>query len=85
MWRHRGTVLVRDSAEALRARLPSPELDIEPVDDESCLLRLGGDDLNGMATWVGFLGLDFEVLDPPELADAVRVLAERYGRAVSGR
>jgi hypothetical protein len=29
--------------------------------------------------------VDFEVLDPPELADAVRVLAERYGRAVSGR
>jgi predicted DNA-binding transcriptional regulator YafY len=85
MWRHRGTVLVRVPAEALRARLPSPELDIEPVDDDSCLLRLGSDDLNGMAAWVGFLGLDFEVLDPPELVDAVRVLAERYGRAVSGR
>ncbi len=61
-----------------------PELDIKPVDDGTCLLRLGGDDLVGMAAWVGLLGVDFEVLDPPELADAVRRLAERYGRAVGG-
>ncbi len=85
MWRHRGTVLVRVPAEELRARLPGPELDIEPVDDGSCLLRLGSDDLNGMAVWIGFLGLDFEVVDPPELAEAVRRLAERYGRAVGGQ
>jgi predicted DNA-binding transcriptional regulator YafY len=84
MWRHRGTVRVHLSAAELRARLSSPELDVKPVDDGTCLLRLGGDDLVGMAAWVGLLGVDFEVLDPPELADAVRLLAERYGRAVGG-
>ncbi|WP_219517163.1 helix-turn-helix transcriptional regulator [Nonomuraea ceibae] len=85
MWRHRGTVLVHAPAERVRELGATAGLDVEPVDDASCLLRLGGDDLTGMAVWVGFLGLDFEVLDPPELAEVVRELSERYRRAVSGR
>ncbi|WP_049564929.1 helix-turn-helix transcriptional regulator [Nonomuraea sp. SBT364] len=85
MWRYRGTVLLHAPAERVRALGVGAELEIEPVDDATCLLRLGGDDLNGMAVWVGFLGLDFEVLDPPELAEVVLRLSERYRRAVSGR
>lgn len=83
MWRHRGTVLLRAPASRLRG-LP-PSLVPEPVDDATCLLRVGGDDLDGIAAWIGVLGVDFEVLDPPELGEAVLRLAERYRRAVSGR
>jgi len=85
MWRYRGTVSVRLSEAELRARLPTLDLEVEPVDDDSCLLRVGGDDIDAMAAWIGVLALDFEVVDPPELVEAVRRLAERYGRAVSGR
>ncbi|SEG38462.1 Predicted DNA-binding transcriptional regulator YafY, contains an HTH and WYL domains [Nonomuraea solani] len=83
MWRYRATVLLHAPAERMRA-LPL-DLEIEAVDDTTCLLRLGGDDVNGMAVWIGFLGVDFEVLDPPELAEHVLTLSERYRRAVSGR
>lgn len=83
MWRYRATVLLHAPAEQMRGL--SPGQDVEPVDDETCLLRLGGDDLEGLVVWLGFLGVDFEVLDPPELADAVLRVAERYRRAVSGR
>ncbi|MGI5288442.1 helix-turn-helix transcriptional regulator [Nonomuraea polychroma] len=83
MWRHRGTVLLHAPAEQVAA-LPLG-LEVEPVDDSTCLLKLGGDDLNGMAVWIGFIGVDFEVLDPPELAETVLQLAERYRRAVSDR
>ncbi|QFY11538.1 WYL domain-containing protein [Nonomuraea phyllanthi] len=83
MWRHSGTVLAHAPAERLRALSLGPE--IEPVDEATCLLKLGGDDLDGMAAWLGFIGVDFEVLDPPELAEAVVRLSERYRRAVSGR
>ncbi|MEV0620725.1 WYL domain-containing protein [Nonomuraea sp. NPDC050404] len=83
MWRYRATVLLHAPAEGARALAPG--LEIEPVDENTCLLRLGGDDLNGIAVWVGYLDVDFEVLDPPELAEHVRRLSERYGRAVSGR
>ncbi|MEQ4719703.1 YafY family protein [Nonomuraea sp. B19D2] len=83
MWRYRATVLLHAPADQMK-QLPLG-LEVEPVDEATCLLRLGGDDLNGMAVWVGFTGVDFEVLDPPELAEHVLRLSERYRRAVSGR
>ncbi|MBB6349363.1 putative DNA-binding transcriptional regulator YafY [Nonomuraea muscovyensis] len=83
MWRHRGTVLLHAPAEQV-SHLPA-ELKVEPVDERTCLLRLGGEDLTGMAVWVGFLDVDFEVLDPPELARAVLRLSERYRRAAGTR
>ncbi|MEU7852914.1 YafY family protein [Nonomuraea sp. NPDC049141] len=82
MWRYHATVLLHSPAEAMR-RLPLG-LEIEPVDEATCLTRLGGDDLHGMAVWIGFIGVDFEVLDPPELAEHVLRLSERYRRAVRG-
>ncbi|MFI7134037.1 helix-turn-helix transcriptional regulator [Nonomuraea sp. NPDC050153] len=83
MWRYRATVLVHAPAGEL-GRLPLG-LEVEPVDEATSLVRLGGDDLDGIAAWIGFMGADFEVLDPPELAEAVLKLSERYRRAVSGR
>ncbi|MFC5822265.1 helix-turn-helix transcriptional regulator [Nonomuraea insulae] len=83
MWRYHATVLLHAPAEQVRA-LPLA-LDIEPVDAATCRVRLGGDDLDGMAVWIGHIGVDFEVLDPPELAECVLRLSERYRRAVSGR
>ncbi|GGS68714.1 helix-turn-helix transcriptional regulator [Nonomuraea spiralis] len=83
MWRHRATVLLHAPAERITALRPG--LEVEPAGEDACLLRLGGDDLNGMAVWIGFLGVDFEVLDPPELAETILGLSERYQRAVSGR
>ncbi|NUR85189.1 MAG: WYL domain-containing protein, partial [Nonomuraea sp.] len=81
MWRYRATILLHAPIGQVR-ELPLG-LDLEPVDDERCLLKVGGDDIAGMAAWLGFIGHDFEVLDLPELAEAVRVQAERYLRAVT--
>ncbi|MET7464854.1 YafY family protein [Nonomuraea sp. NPDC005501] len=83
MWRYRATVLLHAPAGQV-GHLP-PGLEPEPVDEATCLLRLGGDDVGGMAAWLGFLGVDFEVLDPPELVEAVAVLGERYRRAAARR
>ncbi|WP_113703002.1 helix-turn-helix transcriptional regulator [Nonomuraea lactucae] len=79
MWRHRATVLLHAPADRM-GHLP-PELEVEPVDADTCLLRLGGDDLAGMVVWIGYLDVDFEVLDPPELAEVVLRMSERYRRA----
>jgi hypothetical protein len=54
---------------------------VEPVDDHTCLLTLGGVSLNGLASVFGMLDVDFDVIDPPALNDAVRRLADRYRRA----
>jgi predicted DNA-binding transcriptional regulator YafY len=55
---------------------------VEALDDRTCLLRLSGASPREIAFWLGNLGTDFEVVDSPDLADAVRSLAERYARAV---
>jgi predicted DNA-binding transcriptional regulator YafY len=81
MWRYRATVLLHAPAEAV-SHLPLG-LEIEPIDEASCRVRIGGDDLDGMAVWIGFIGVDFEILDPPELAEAVRRLSDRYRRAAA--
>ena len=46
-----------------------------------CLLDTGADSLEMMAVYLGTLGVDFTIADPPELIDHVRTLATRYARA----
>ena len=49
--------------------------------DAACS-QTGSDWLGGLAiAYIAELGFDFEVLEPPELADRVRLLAERLARA----
>ncbi|MGW5049678.1 helix-turn-helix transcriptional regulator [Actinokineospora sp. NPDC004072] len=53
---------------------------VEPVDEGSCLLRIGANALEELAVWVWFIGCEFEVVEPPELVDRMRELAERIRR-----
>jgi predicted DNA-binding transcriptional regulator YafY len=55
---------------------------VESVDEGHCVLVTGGDSIEIVAVYIGMLGLDFHVTEPPELVDAVTVLAERYRRAL---
>ena len=54
---------------------------IEPIDDATCEYRTGDDDLHWLAMRIAMLGVDFEVHEPPELREHLRMLAERYRRA----
>jgi hypothetical protein len=54
---------------------------LEAIDEHSCMLFTGSHSLEGLLLFVGFKGIDFQVLDPPELIEHVRVLAERLTRA----
>ncbi|RNL87320.1 helix-turn-helix transcriptional regulator [Halostreptopolyspora alba] len=56
---------------------------VEPVDDESCLLRVGASSPRLLAAWLGALDTDFEVLEPEQLRDHVATLARRYRRAAT--
>jgi predicted DNA-binding transcriptional regulator YafY len=54
---------------------------VESVDDEHCVLVTGADSIEIIAVYIGMLGLDFHVTEPPELVDAVRMLGARYRAA----
>jgi len=78
----RGTVIVHAPAEVVREGVGWwADSTIEPLDESRCRLRVGGTSLDSLAFWLGGLGADFEVVDSPELAEAVRRLAQRYARA----
>jgi predicted DNA-binding transcriptional regulator YafY len=79
-WRVQARVTVHESAEALSARMP-PSLSVEPVDEETCVVNVGSDTPFHLAAWLGWLGTDFEVTEPPELVDELRRLASRYRHA----
>ena len=56
--------------------------DIEPDGPDACLVTVGADDPERMIPCLAMPGCDFEVLEPPEVVDAVKVVADRIGRAV---
>jgi hypothetical protein len=61
--------------------------DVEPAIQEhdagSCVFRTGDDGRGWLALRTAMLGVDFDVHEPPELAEHLRSLAARLGRAVN--
>ncbi|MEU4541401.1 WYL domain-containing protein [Streptosporangium sp. NPDC023825] len=80
-WQCRARVTVHAPAEHVRARLP-PGVPVEPVGDDACVAEVGSDTPQMLAGYLGMLDADFEVTEPPELVARIRVLADRYRRAV---
>ena len=54
---------------------------VTAVDAETCLLEAEVEWLDGLAVYLAGLGVEFDVVEPPELVDRVRLLAERFARA----
>ena len=46
------------------------------------MLACGADSVQTVAVYLGLLDADFTVTEPPELVARLRVLADRYQRAV---
>jgi predicted DNA-binding transcriptional regulator YafY len=69
------------AAEVLRRINPTVGV-VEAIDDHTCVLVTGADTVETVAVYVGMLGLDFTVTEPPELIAHLTTVAERYARAV---
>jgi predicted DNA-binding transcriptional regulator YafY len=54
---------------------------LTPVDERSCILETGSGSLRDLVGYLTGLDVGFDVLDPPELRDELRELAERYAAA----
>ncbi|MFL5866872.1 MAG: helix-turn-helix transcriptional regulator [Thermoleophilaceae bacterium] len=79
--RYQARVLLHAPIDQVADRVPPTVGTLEPVDERTCLLRTGSDWLGGLAVYVADIGVDFEVLEPPEFAERVRELAGRFERA----
>jgi predicted DNA-binding transcriptional regulator YafY len=65
--------------------VPSYGGTIEPIDEQTCEYRTGDDDLGWLALRIAMIGVDFDVHEPPELAEHLRQLARRLERAAAPR
>ncbi|MBS2962268.1 YafY family transcriptional regulator [Actinocrinis puniceicyclus] len=86
-WSYRVRITVHAPAAQIVERLPPSLGPVEAVDEETCAVVLGNNDADMLAVWLGALGRDFEfdVREAPQLAERLRVLADRYNRAADGR
>jgi predicted DNA-binding transcriptional regulator YafY len=81
--RYQARIVLHAPLTEVAERVPQWAGTLEPIDERSCLLRTGSDWLGGLAVYVADIGVDFTVLEPPELIEQVRVLAGRFARATS--
>lgn len=78
-YRHQAVVVVHAPAEAVAEY--AGYATVESTGPDSCVLRTGSESLDALAVYIGMLGVDFEVREPPELAERLRVVADRLARA----
>ncbi|HEY3776383.1 MAG TPA: WYL domain-containing protein [Solirubrobacteraceae bacterium] len=76
-----GRVRVDAAPGRLRGRVPSRWATVEPDGDDGSVITTRGPWRQEFLVWMATLGEPFQVLDPPELADAARGLAERLAAA----
>lgn len=81
-WNVHARILVDAGADEVLSRINPTVGVVETIDDEHSVLVTGADSLETVAVWIGMLGLDFHVTEPPELTEHVRILARRYQRAL---
>ncbi len=81
-WAYRATVKIHAPAAELARRLP-PSIPLQPLDAQTCTAQVGSDSPEQLAAHLGRLGVDFEVLDAPELLPHLQTLGARYLRAAT--
>ena len=82
-YRHQARVILHASAEEIARRQRWLRDDLEPLGEDRCAYETSDDSLEWLAMRIAFLGVDFEVVEPPELAEWCAALARRFGAAAS--
>jgi len=76
LYRYRTVVRVNGPAGEIARYLPAAVL-VEAVDGETCLVHAGADTPQQLALHILMLDRDFKVEGPPELLEALRLIASR--------
>lgn len=69
------------AAETATERVPPAAGMIEAIDERTCILRTGYHSPDVACVHLALMGIDFEIRNPPELADQLRLVRERLNRA----
>jgi predicted DNA-binding transcriptional regulator YafY len=80
-YRYQARLRLLAPAADVRATLPPWGGEVREVDASSCELRTSDDSLEWLVARLGMLRFEFVVLEPAELRDRLRVVAERFHAA----
>jgi predicted DNA-binding transcriptional regulator YafY len=80
-YRYVARVRYAASQEVVSQFFSAASASVEPDGPGACIVTAGADDPERMALYFAMAGIDFEVLEPPEVVDAARVAAQRISRA----
>ena len=83
-WNVHARLRIDASAEEVLARINPTVGIVEPIDEQHSVLVTGADSLDTIAAYIGMLMMDFTVESPPELLPRLRLLSDRYRRAIDG-
>lgn len=81
-WKVHARITVFASAEEVLSRIHAAVGIVESVDENTCVLITGAESLEVVAVYIGMLGLDFQVTAPQALVDHLKLIGERYLRAI---
>lgn len=84
-WNVHARIVIDAAADEVLARINPAVGVVERIDADHCVLVTGADSIEIIAVYIGMLGLDFHITEPPALVEHVRLLGDRYRRAVRPR
>ncbi|KJK41939.1 DeoR faimly transcriptional regulator [Lentzea aerocolonigenes] len=82
VYTYQAVLTVHAPMQAVAERSSPMSAALEPIDANSCLMRTGADSLDRIVFHLMFLGLEFEVHEPPELRDHVQTIIGRLQNAI---
>jgi predicted DNA-binding transcriptional regulator YafY len=83
VYTHQARVLLHAPIETVAQQISPLAGQLTRIDAGRCLLETGAHSLAVLGLYVALLGVEFEVLGPPELVEEVRQLGERLGRGAA--
>jgi predicted DNA-binding transcriptional regulator YafY len=78
-----GRIRLGAPAAQMRARIPGRYAVVDPDGEEACIVTSRGRWSHGFLVWLATLDAPMEVLDPPELVEAARVIVARLAGAAA--
>jgi predicted DNA-binding transcriptional regulator YafY len=82
-YRYRARILMHAPVDVRAGRSSPTAGRLEAVDTHTCPPHTGSNSLDELALYVALKGVDFEVLEPPELVAHVAALGARLTRAAA--
>jgi predicted DNA-binding transcriptional regulator YafY len=81
-YRYQARIRLYAPAKVAAERIPPTVGHLQADGEHACILHTGAESPDVLAIYVAVIGTEFEILDPPELAEHILALAGRLTRAV---